>query len=145
MNLVEMFRELGRYNALKLRAEAKDLTGTEIIDRENSVPVFNAEKDYSEWPLNAPVSDNGQVWLLLQPHNAANYPTLRPETNRACWSLAHTKNPKKAKPWVKPLGISGMYMKDECYKDVDGKIYRCLEDNTIYDFPTYSKNWEEVV
>jgi hypothetical protein len=144
MNLVEMFRELGRYNALKLRAEAKDLTGTEIIDRENSVPMFNAEKDYSEWPLNAPVSDNGQVWLLLQQHNAANYPTLRPETNRACWGLAHTKNPEKAKAWVDAYGTSGMYMTGECYMDEDGVVYRALQDNLVHNAAALPSAWEVV-
>lgn len=144
MKLVEMFRELGRYNALKLREESKDLTGTEIIDREINVPEFNPEKDYSEWPLNAPVCDNGQVWLLLQPHNAAHFPELRPETNRACWGLAHTTNPAKAKPWVDPYGTSGMYMVGEVYKDADGNVWRCLQDNTVYDAAALPSAWEEV-
>lgn len=144
MNLVEMFRELGRYNALKLRAEAKDLTGTEIIDRENSIPMFDVEKDYSEWPLNAPVSDNGQVWLLLQPHNAAAYPALRPETNRACWGLAHTTNPEKARAWVDAYGTSGMYMIGECYRTEDGIVYRALQDNLVYDAAALPSAWEVV-
>lgn len=145
MKLVEMFRELGRYNALKLREESKDLTGTEIIDREINVPEFNPEKDYTAWPLNAPVCDNGQVWLLLQPHNAAHFPELRPETNRACWGLAHTTNPEKAKAWVDAYGTSGMYMKDECYKAENGVVYRALTDNLVYNAIDLPNAWEKIV
>ena len=142
--MVEIFRNLGRSDALALRANASKMTQTEIIDNEISAPYFDPQKDYTSFPAGSPVKDENQVWLLLQPYNAAHYEG-RPSTLRALGGLAHTKNPAKAKPWVDALGTSGMYMKDECYKDVDGKIYRCLEDNTIYDFPTYSKNWEEVV
>ena len=143
MSMTEVFRSLGRADALKLREEAKNLTGTQIIDREYSIPAFDPQKDYSGFPVGAPVTDEGQVWLLIQPYNAANYDG-RPSTLRALWGLAHTTNPERAKPWVDPLGTSGMYMEGECYKDADGNVWRCKQNNTVYPADAWADGWEAV-
>lgn len=143
MSLIDVFRSLGRADALKLRTEAADLTGTQIIAREHSAPAFDPAKDYSNWPIGAPVTDEGQIWLLLQPHNAANYDG-RPSTLRALWGLAHTTNPARAKPWVDSYGTSGMYMTGECYVDTDGVVHRCLQDNVVYDAKAQPSAWETV-
>lgn len=144
MSMIDVFRSLGRADALKLREEAATLTGTQIIDREHSAPAFDPDKDYSSWPVGAPVTDEGQVWLLIQPHNAAHYEG-RPSTLRALWGLAHTTNPEKAKPWVDAYGTSGMYMTGECYKMEDGTVYRALEDNLVDDAQAHPEGWEAVV
>lgn len=141
--MIEVFRSLGRSDALKLREEAPKLSGTEIIDREYCAPAFDPQKDYSAFPAGSPVTDEGQVWLLLQPYNAAHYEG-RPSTLRALWGLAHTKNPAKAKPWVDAFGTSGMYMKDECYRDEEGTVWRCLNDNTVHTAAAYPSGWEAV-
>lgn len=143
MSMTDIFRSLGRADALKLREEAHSLTGTQIIEREHSAPAFDGKKDYSGFPVGAPVTDEWQVWLLLQPYNAANY-TGRPSTLRALWGLAHTTNPAKAKLWVDPYGTSGMYMAGEVYKDADGNVWRCLQDNTVHDAAAYPEGWEGV-
>ena len=143
MSMTEVFRSLGRSDALKLREEAHSLTGTQIIDREFAVPAFDPAKDYSDFPVGAPVADEGQVWLLIQPHNAAHY-AGRPSSLRALWGLAHTTNPAKAKPWVDPYGTSGMYMQGECYRDADGTVWRCLQDNVVHDAAAYPQAWEAV-
>lgn len=130
--MVDIFESLGRSDALKLRNEAKDLTGTQIISRGVSIPKFDHTKDYTSWPINSPVSDQGQIWLLLQPHNAAHQ-TGRPRTLRALWGLAHTTDPSRAKYWVDPYGTSNMCMKRDCYEDTYGTVYRCLLDNTVHD------------
>ena len=142
--LVDIFYNLGKHDASLLRQEAKDLTGTQIIAREMSIPAFDATKDYSAWPVGAPIADEGQVWLLIQPYNAANY-VGRPSTLRALWGLAHTKDPAKAKAWVDAYGTSGVYMKDECYKDEDGNVWKSLQDNLIYDAATLPTAWEKVM
>lgn len=139
----DIFYAAGKTAALELRASAADLTGTEIIDREMDVPAFDPQKDYTAWPAGSPVSDEGQVWLLLQPYNAAHYGG-RPSTLRALWGLAHTTNPEKAKAWVDAYGISGMYMTGECYKAADGTVYRALQDNLIYDAAALPSAWEVV-
>lgn len=139
--MTDVFRSLGRADALRLREEASGLTGTQIIDREFSAPAFDPQKDYSGWPAGAPVTDEGQVWLLIQPHNAAHY-TGRPFMLRALWGLAHTTNPEKAKPWVDPYGTSGMYMTGECYKDKGGAVWRCKQDDTVYPADIWPDGWE---
>ncbi|MGN0976658.1 MAG: hypothetical protein ACI4PH_01270 [Faecousia sp.] len=133
----------GRRQALDLQERAADMTGTELIAEEQKVPAFDPDKDYSSWPVGAPVADQGQVWTLLQPHNAANYQG-RPSTLRALWGLAHTTDPERAKPWVDPYGISGMYMAGECYTGAEGTVYRCKADNTVYDAAAMPDAWEAV-
>lgn len=139
-------KEKGAYDAMVLQNEAAagTVTHTQIIDREMSVPTFDPTKDYSNWPVNSPVSDAGQVWLLLQPYNAANY-VGRPADLRSLWGLAHTKNPAAAKLWVDPLGTSGMYMKDECVLWNDGRVYKAVNDNTVHTPEAYPAGWEIVV
>lgn len=141
--MVEAFRSLGRADALALREEAATLTGTEIIAREHAAPAFDPQKDYSGFPVGSPVTDEGQVWTLIQPHNAAHY-TGRPSTLRALWGLAHTKDPARAKPWVDAYGTSGMYMQGECYKDENGIVHRCKVAETNYDAEALPSAWETV-
>lgn len=133
----------GQRDARELRAEAQALTGTQIIAREHCVPAFDPGKDYTDWPVGAPVADEGQVWVMIQPHNAAHYQG-RPGSLRALWGLAHTTDPARAKAWVDPLGTSGLYMAGECYRGEDGKIYRCKADGTAYHAEALPDGWEEV-
>ena len=144
MSMRDVFRSLGRSDALKLREEAHALTGTQIIDREFCIPAFDPTKDYSTFPVGAPVADENQVWLLIQPYNAGHY-AGRPSSLRALWSLAHTTNAEKAKPWVNPQGTSGMYMAGEVYKGEDGTVWRAKTDNLVYDAISYPQGWEMVL
>lgn len=140
---LQMFRAQGKQDALELRARAPEMDGTALIDEEEKIPDFDPNKDYSDWKPGQPVRDEGQVWPLLQPHNASHYGG-RPSTLRALWGLAHTKNPEKAKGWVEPYGTSGMWMKDECYREEDGRVYRCLTNNVVYRATVMPEWWSEV-
>lgn len=140
MSMIDVFRSLGRADALKLREEAHSLNGTQIIDREFSIPAFDGKKDYTDFPAGAPVTDEGQVWTLIQPYNAEHYEG-RPSTLRALWGLCHTKNSAKAKAWVDPYGTSGMYMTGECYKDADGNVWQAKQDNLVHDAATWPDGW----
>lgn len=142
--ILGVMREQGRADALSLRGRASDMTGTELIAEEAKAPAFDPNKDYSAWPVGAPVADEGQIWTLIQPHNAAHYQG-RPTTLRALWGLCHTMDPAHAKPWVDPYGTSGMYMAGECYRAENGTVYRCLADNTAYDAVALPGCWEAVV
>lgn len=135
-------RDRGRMAALALQDKAPAMTGTEIIAQEDHVPAWDAKKDYTGWAAGYPVADEGQVWVLLQPHNAAHY-TGRPSTLRALWGLAHTTDPANAKPWVAPFGTSGLYMAGECCTE-NGGTYRSTQDNNAYSPSAYPANWEQV-
>lgn len=141
--MLTKMKEKGAYDALEIRSKsvAGDLTDTEIIDNEISVPVFDPQKDYTGCPAGTPVKDNGQVYGLLQPYNASYYPGQRPADLPALWGLKHTKNPAKAKPFVMPLGTSGMYRKEECclFHDV---VYISLIDNNVWAPDAYPQGWE---
>lgn len=143
-------RERGRLAALELQSRAPELDGTALIREEDKIPDWKADKDYSRWQPGTPVQDGGQVWRLITPHNAAHY-IGRPAELRALWSLAHTKDPEFAKPWVAPYGTSGLYMMDECCTYIspsDGleHVLRNLYDNNEY--PPYTLNvetrWEDL-
>ena len=139
--VLDAMRSQGKADALSLRSRAADMDGTAIIAEESKVPAFDPTKDYSLWPVGSPVSYGGQVYTLLQPHNAAHYPDSNPGNTPALWSITHTKDPLKAKPFMAPNGTSGMYMKDECCK-VDGVVYRSVVDNNAYSPADYAANWE---
>lgn len=144
VDILNAIKAQGGSDAAALRAEAAagEITDTEIIDRERTIPDFSF-KDYTNYAIGTPVADGGQVYGLLQPYNASLYPQ-RPAELPALWGLKHTKNPAKAKPYVAPMGTSGLYMKDECCI-YDGLVYRCLNDNNPYSPVDYPAAWEEVV
>lgn len=145
---IVMYEE-GRRQALALKDRAPNMTGTEIIQQENNVSYWLSDKDYSTWPVGSPVADEGQIWLLIIPHRAADY-SGRPSSLRALWGLAHTKDQNKAKSWVSSYGTSGLYKLDECctYPHPDGTIHvwRNLYDNNEY--PPLTMNvesrWEDL-
>lgn len=141
--ILDIMRRNGAADAEALRAEAANLDGTAIIAREGAVPDFEPGKDYTGWPAGAPVVDDGQVWQLLQPYDSAAHPG-RPAELRALWGLCHTKDPARAKAWVAPYGTSGMWMTGECYREEDGKVYKCKADNTVHDATALPTAWEEV-
>lgn len=141
----------GVNDALDLRARAADMDGTALIAEEDKIPMFDPAKDYTGWAVGSPVCDivegDKQVFTLLIPHNASHYPDVRPNNNRTLWSLAHTKDPAKAKRFVPTSGISGVYIIDEvcidCVEGVEG-VYRSVVDNNSYAPHEYLPNWEKV-
>lgn len=142
-------RDRGRMAAMELQTRAPEMNGTQIIAEEGKVPAWNPTKDYSAWAAGYPVADEGQVWLLIQPHNAAHYPG-RPSTLRALWGLAHTTDPALAKPFVAPHGTSGLYKLGECctYPNAEGveHVWRNLWDNNEYPPLTLNveSRWEDL-
>lgn len=136
----------GKADALDLANRAATMDGTAIIAEEIKVPLFVWGTDYSGCPVGAPIGEliDGelQVFTMLTPVNTAHHPGITPNTERSLYSLCHTKDPDKAKPWVDPLGISGLYKKDECYKDKEGKVWRCTTTETNFDAVAYPPYWE---
>lgn len=144
--ILTAMRAAGQSEAQTFRRKIinENLSGTEIIAEEHKIPAYIPTKDYSGCAAGTAVRDDEQVWQLIQPHNAANYQG-RPSTLRALWSLCHTQDPARAKPWVDACGTSGMYMTGECYLEADGEtVYRAKQDNLVHDADEQPEAWEAV-
>lgn len=142
-DIIDAMYEYGRQQALSLREKAKDLTDTEVIDQERFIPEWKAGVQV----LNALVkrSNIDQVYRVLQAHDSTATPEWTPETQPALFSICHTTDPNKAKPWVDAQGTSGMYYKNECYKDVNGIVFRQTYDGAnVYDAAALPERWEKV-
>ena len=139
--VLEHLRNTGLQTTTRLQKSAPELTGTELIAQEDYVPDFDHTKQYLKWSVGTVVKDNGQVWQLIQPYDSTIY-TDTPENLRAQWSLCHTKDPEKAKPYVAPYGTSGMYMKDECCT-LDDVTYTSSVDNNVWKPSEYPDGWVE--
>lgn len=150
--ILELMRSQGRADALDLRGRAPDMDGTAIIAEEVKIPAFDPAKDYSLWPVGAPVTDEVdgelQVFTLLQPYNASHYPDSRPANAPALWSITHTKDPARAKAWLAPNGTSGLYMTDEVCTDPQAEdsaaVYRSKVDGNVYPPSAQPQDWERV-
>ena len=140
----------GRRDALDLASRAKDMDGTAIIAEEQKVPAWREDAVYTADHVGFPVSDCGQVYTILMPHTPAHNPGARPADLPAIYSVRHTKDPAKAKPWTASFGTSGLYEMDECctYPHTDGSIhvFRNKYDNN--EFPpltlTVEDRWEDL-
>lgn len=142
--VLEKMQDIGLQVAEAFQAKAPELDGTAIIDREEDIPDFDPDKhQYLNWEVGNCVRDDGQVWQLLQPYDSTVYKD-HPNNMRAQWSLCHTKDPAKAKPYVAPEGTSGMYILDECCTE-DGKVYRSTIDNNVWEPSAYPAGWEEYI
>ena len=141
--------EAGKADALDLASRAPEMDGTAVIAEETKIPAWNPKADYTGQPKGVPVTDEGQVWLLLMPHRAADY-AGRPATLRALWGLAHTKDPTKAKPWIASYGTSGLYMIDEVctwlHPDGTTHVHRNKHDKNEYPPLTLNveNRWEDL-
>lgn len=142
--VLEKMRDIGLAAAESFQAAAPELDGTAIIDREDDIPDFDPDKhQYLNWTKDSCVRDEGQVWQLIQPYDSTINKD-HPNNIRAHWSLCHTKDPAKAKPYVPAQGTSGMYMTGECYKSENGKVFRSKVDNNVWTAEEYPDYWEEV-
>ena len=141
-NLAEAIRILAKESALHLKEQGKGMSGTEIIDQEIFIPEWRPA-DYQT--VGAPVCYEGQVYKVLQAHDSTANPDWTPAATPALWSVCHTTDPAKAKPWAEPQGTSGMYQLGECYIADDGTIYRQIYDgDNVYNAEALPERWEAV-
>ena len=135
--------QYGRNKALALREEAPSLTDTQVIGQETFVPEWREGVQ----PVGAVVrrSRLDQVYRVLQTHDSTGNPSWTPEATPALFSVCHTTDPAKAKPWAEPQGTSGMYYLSECYRDQEGTVWRQVYDGAnVYDAAALSERWEQV-
>lgn len=135
-------RMRGREAALALAERAHEMTGRELIEEEGSIPAWSESAVYTSAHIGFPVRDNGQVFTILQPHTPAHNPGARPADLPAIYSIQHTTDPDKAKPYLAPHGTSGLYSEGEVCT-YEGAIWRSLQGNNPYP-PGTRDFWEEV-
>ncbi len=141
-NLTEAIRILAKENALHLKTQGESMSGTEIIDREIFIPEW---KPANYQTVGTPIRYEGQVYKVLQAHDSTANPDWAPASQPALWSICHTTDPAKAKPWAEPQGTSGIYQLGECYIADDGTIYRQIYDgDNVYDAAAMPDRWEAV-
>ena len=148
-----MFEE-GRRDALDLAARAVDMDGTAIIAEEPKVPLFVWGTAYSKCQRGAPIGEiiDGEffVFTMITPVNTANYPGMLPSKNPAEFSMCHTKDPAKARHWIAPNGISGIWRLDEVctwpHPDGTTHVHRNRHDNNEYPplTLTVEDRWEDL-
>lgn len=135
----------GKADALDLAARAPGMDGTAIIAEEQKIPAWSEDAVYTAAHIGFPVQDNGQVYTIQMAHTPAHNPGSRPADLRAIYSLLHTKDPAKAKPWMASYGTSGLYKAGECctypYTDGSTHVFRNLYNNN--DFPPLTLNVED--
>ena len=147
-------RVQGKADALDLAARAADMDGTAIIAEEQKVPLFVWGTDYSKCQRGAPIGEiiDGEffVFTMITPVNTANYPGMQPSKNPAEFSMCHTKDPAKARHWIAPNGISGIWRLDEVctwpHPDGTTHVHRNRHDNNEYPplTLTVEDRWEDL-
>ena len=69
--------ERGKADALALRNAAPTMTDAELVASISRIPVHSNSKDYSAWPVGAPVKSmvDGEyvIYRMLVPHNAKDH------------------------------------------------------------------------
>lgn len=138
-------RERGKADAWSFagRVVAESLDGTAIIAQQDKVPAWSEDAVYGAALIGCPVQDGDQVYTILQPHTPAHNPGSRPADLPAIYSIKHTKDPARAKPYMAPNGTSGMYMTGDCCVE-NGGVYRSLTDNNVWAPSAYPSFWKEV-
>lgn len=140
----------GKADALDLASRAPQMDGTAIIAEEDKVPAWNENAVYTSAQVGYPVQDRGQVYTILMPHTPSHNHGSRPADLRAIYSLLHTTDPAKAKPWMPSYGTSGLYKLNEVctYPNAQGveHVWRNLWNDN--EFPPLTLNvesrWEDL-
>jgi len=133
----------GKTDALDLAARAPELTGTAIIAEQEKVPAWREDAVYKAEHIGFPVQDGDQVYTILQAHTPAHNPGFRPADLPAIYSIKHTTDPKRAKPYMAPNGTSGMYMDGDCCTH-EGHVWQSGQDNNVWVPGTVGVSWEEL-
>lgn len=136
-------RDRGKAAALNLAGRASGMTGTAIIAEQGHIPEWREDAIYTADHVGFPVQHKDQVYTILQPHTPAHNPGSYPADLPAIYSIKHTTDPKRAKPYMAPNGVSGAYMKDDCTVDA-GHVYRSTIDNNVWKPSDYPAGWDDL-
>lgn len=134
-----------RMNAIN-EITAGERTGTDVIACEELLPAWTKEGPEGDGSHKEgePCTHAGQAWRCCQAHNCNNNPDIEPGKSPAQWAPYHTKDPKKAKPFIQPTGAHDTYQTGECCVWTDGSVKRSTADNNAYSPADYPQWWEDV-
>ena len=137
-------RARGRAAAADLAARAPQMTGTAIIAEEDNIPDWSEKAVYTAAMAGWPVRDNGQVYTILNPHTPAYNPGVHPADLPAIYSIRHTQDPARAKPFQTPSGESGAYLFGDCCVQNDGVYRSVFEGKNVWSPEGYPTGWAYV-
>lgn len=142
-DLVAGMFDYGQTKARELRTKAPSMADTEIIDNESFIPEWRPGLQKAGAPVRRKEID--QNYRTLQGHDSTNNPNWTPEREPALFGIMHTTDPEKAKEWVDPFGISGLYYLNECYRAKNGAVYQQTYDGgNEYDAEAMPDRWVKV-
>ena len=104
---------------------------------------------YALWVPGNYVTDDmrqygGQVWRCCQGHDSTGNESWYPGNVPALWTACHAKDAEYAKNYVPPTGAHDAYQEGEYMLWTDGKVYKCLTDNTVHNPVDLPSAWEVV-
>lgn len=140
--LKQLFLKLVKMVALDMQEKAPEMTTEEIYENDNFFPMWNPElHNYLEKKVGYVCkTPRGNLVRLVQPYDSTIYKE-EPEELPAQWGFYWSKDPKKAKEFVK--SSTSPYNIGDCCKE-NGETYRSLMDNNTYAPSEYDRGWELV-
>ena len=113
--ILSVMREQGKTDARQLRERAPNMDGTALIAEEQKIPLFDPQKDYSGWPIGAPVLE--EVGGEMQAFGLTMPPTIparvRP-TLRLCGVSSIPKIPRRQSRGLRPTERAGCMQRMRC-------------------------------
>lgn len=140
--LKQLFLKLVKIVALDCQEKAPDMSAEEIFENEDFFPAWNPDMhNYKDKKAGYVCkSPKGNLVRLIQPYDSDIYPA-EPEELAAQWGFYWSKDPKRAKAFVKsatsPYGIG-----DCCIEN--GVVYRSTMASNTFAPSEYSRGWKEV-
>lgn len=140
--LKKLFMKLVRLAALDCQERAADMNAEEIFDNEDFFPMWNPNiHNYLEKKAGYVCkTPSGNLVRLIQPYDSETY-TDEPEKLSAQWGFYWSKDPRRAKDFVK--SATSPYNIGDCCKE-NGKVYRSTMDANTYAPSEYERGWELV-
>lgn len=140
--LKKLFMKLVKLAAVECQESAPAMTAEEIFDNEDFFPMWNPNiHNYLEKKTGYVCkTPSGNLVRLIQPYDSKTY-TDEPEKLPAQWGFYWSKDPKKAKDFIK--SSTSPYNIGDCCKE-DGKVYRSTVEANVYAPSEYDRGWELV-
>lgn len=143
---LERLREKGVADASALAAQAVsgEADGTALISQADKIPTWR-QRAYNtgDTPVGKPYKWGNQVYQLWQQHDATGQPDWSPDKAVSLWNICHTKDPKKARPYIAPQGTRGLWQAGECCVQ-SGHVWRSLAADNAYAPNEMRASWEDL-